>query len=65
MSRTRTPSAQTVSVLAALAADPLQWRYGYDLGAELNLKSGSLYPILIRLAERGLLVAEWETGVSR
>jgi PadR family transcriptional regulator, regulatory protein PadR len=56
------PSAQTVSVLAALAADPLQWRYGYDLGAELNLKSGSLYPILIRLADRGLLVADWEPG---
>lgn len=62
MTRTRMPSAQTVSVLATLAADPLQWRYGYDLGVELNLKSGSLYPILIRLAERGLLVAEWEPG---
>jgi PadR family transcriptional regulator, regulatory protein PadR len=56
------PSAQTISVLAALAADPLQWRYGYDLGAELNLKSGSLYPILIRLADRGLLEADWKQG---
>jgi len=53
-------SAQTVSVLVALAADPSQWRYGYDLGAELKLKSGSLYPILIRLADRGLLEAAWE-----
>jgi PadR family transcriptional regulator PadR len=56
------PSAQTVSVLVALAADPMQWRYGYDLGAELNLKSGSLYPILIRLADRGLLEAAWKPG---
>ena len=60
MTRTRVLSAQTVSVLAALAADPSQWRYGYDLGVELNLKSGSLYPILIRLADRGLLEAAWE-----
>jgi PadR family transcriptional regulator PadR len=56
------PSAQTVSVLVALAVDPVQWRYGYDLGAELNLKSGTLYPILVRLADRGLLEADWTPG---
>ena len=49
-------------VLRALAADPAQWRYGYDLGAEVGLKSGSLYPILVRLADRGLLDASWEQG---
>ncbi len=37
--RTRMLSAQTVSVLVALTADPLQWRYGNDLGAELNLRA--------------------------
>jgi len=51
-----------VRVLRALAADPAQWRYGYDLGAEVGLKSGSLYPILVRLADRGLLDASWEQG---
>jgi len=47
-------------VLRALAADPGQWRHGYDLGAETGLKAGSLYPILVRLADRGLLEATWE-----
>jgi len=62
MTRSRSPSAQTIKVLTALAADPGQWRYGYDLAVEVQLKSGSLYPILIRLADRGLLDAEWEPG---
>jgi PadR family transcriptional regulator PadR len=62
MQRSRAPSAQTISVLQALAAEPTRWRYGYDLGAELGLKSGSLYPILVRLADRALLDATWEQG---
>jgi PadR family transcriptional regulator, regulatory protein PadR len=59
--RTRRPSAQTVAVLLALADDPATWRYGYDLCRHLGLKAGSLYPILMRLAERGLLETSWET----
>ncbi len=51
-----------IRVLLALAADPAQWRYGYDLATEVHLKSGSLYPILIRLAERELLETSWEPG---
>jgi DNA-binding PadR family transcriptional regulator len=47
-------------VLRALAADPARWRHGYELGSETGLKAGSLYPILIRLADRGLLEAAWE-----
>jgi DNA-binding PadR family transcriptional regulator len=47
-------------VLLALALAPQRWRYGYELGAEVGLKAGSLYPILIRLTDRGLLQAEWE-----
>jgi DNA-binding PadR family transcriptional regulator len=50
-----------VKVLSALAADPSHWRYGYELGREVGLKAGSLYPILMRLADRGLLEASWET----
>lgn len=60
MPRNRPPSPQTISVLRALAADPARWRHGYDLGTETGLKAGSLYPILIRLADRGLLEATWE-----
>ena len=60
MMRARRPSPQTVAVLAALAVDPGRSRYGYELGQELGLKAGSLYPILIRLCDRGLLEARWE-----
>lgn len=62
MSRTRTPSVQMVRVLSALAAAPTRWRYGYELATEVHLKSGSLYPILVRLADRGLLETSWEQG---
>jgi PadR family transcriptional regulator PadR len=62
VTRTRRPSPQTVLVLAALAADPSAWRHGYELGQEVGLKAGSLYPILMRLSDRGLLEATWETG---
>jgi PadR family transcriptional regulator, regulatory protein PadR len=51
-----------IRVLQALAADPARWRYGYDLATEVHLKSGSLYPILIRLADRELLETSWEPG---
>ena len=60
MPRNRAPSAQTVTVLRALAADPPRWRYGYELGAEVDLRSGSLYPILMRLSDRGLLESAWQ-----
>jgi PadR family transcriptional regulator PadR len=60
MSRNRAPSPQALQVLRALGAAPARWRYGYDLGAETGLKAGSLYPILVRLADRGLLEAVWE-----
>ena len=62
MTHRRHPSPQTVTVLGALAAEPTAWRYGYELGLEVGVKAGSLYPILIRLADRGLLEATWETN---
>jgi PadR family transcriptional regulator PadR len=60
MARMRRPSPQTVAVLQALSAEPAAWRYGYELGQQVGLKAGSLYPILIRLADRGMLEASWE-----
>jgi PadR family transcriptional regulator PadR len=55
-----------LTVLGALAAQPGMWRHGYDLCAELGLKSGSLYPILIRLCDRDLVDARWESpGAGR
>ncbi len=55
-------SAQTLSVMASLEADPAAWRHGYLLAKQTGLQSGTLYPILIRLAERGLVEACWEDG---
>ncbi len=57
----RRPSSQTMAVLRALAEDPGRWRYGYDLCAQLGIQAGSMYPILMRLADRGLLETSWET----
>jgi PadR family transcriptional regulator PadR len=53
-------SPQTLSVLAALAEQPSQWQHGYALASKAGLKSGTLYPILIRLADRDLLEACWQ-----
>jgi DNA-binding PadR family transcriptional regulator len=53
-------SAQTLLVLAALSAQPADWRHGYDLARQTGLKSGTLYPILVRLADRGMVEARWE-----
>lgn len=53
-------SPQTRSVLAAFAADPAEWSHGYLLAKETGLRSGTLYPILIRLADQRLIEARWE-----
>jgi PadR family transcriptional regulator, regulatory protein PadR len=53
-------SAQTRAVLAALHDHPAHWRYGYDIARQTELASGTLYPILGRLADRGYLVTRWE-----
>ena len=53
-------SQQSLDVLRVLADDPERWRYGYDLSAQLRQPTASLYPILKRLAERGLLESTWE-----
>jgi PadR family transcriptional regulator len=56
----RSFSPQTSKVLEALGEQPAEWRYGYELGLEVGLKSGSLYPILMRLSDSGLLESRWE-----
>jgi len=55
-------SAQTLAVLRSLCADPAQWQHGYAIARDTGLKSGTLYPALIRLAGRGLVEARWEDG---
>ena len=53
-------TAQTLSVLSVLYDQPSEWRHGYALARQTALRSGTLYPILIRLAERGLVEACWQ-----
>jgi len=59
MPRTPNVSPQTRKVLAALFEQPQAWRYGYDLSKQTGLKSGTLYPILMRLSDQGMLESEW------
>ncbi|KAA3635793.1 MAG: PadR family transcriptional regulator [Armatimonadetes bacterium] len=56
----RRPSPHTLAVLNDLARDPTRWRHGYDLSAENGIASGTLYPLLMRLHERGYLESKWE-----
>ncbi|GIJ61237.1 PadR family transcriptional regulator [Virgisporangium aurantiacum] len=53
-------SPQTLRLFEALLTDPTRWRYGYDLSRETGLASGTLYPILMRLADQKLLDTGWE-----
>jgi PadR family transcriptional regulator PadR len=53
-------SKQTLELLETFLRQPSEWRYGYDLSHETGLKSGTLYPLLIRLAEEKWLETRWE-----
>lgn len=55
-------SPQTLQVLEAFVQDPTEWKYGYDISRNTGLKSGTLYPILMRMADRNLLETSWETA---
>jgi len=55
-------SPQTLLVLDAFLVQADEWKYGYDLSKATALKSGTLYPILMRMAERELLETQWEAG---
>jgi PadR family transcriptional regulator PadR len=59
MPRPRNTSPQTVRVLTQLLTRRNIWHYGYALARETGLPSGTLYPILIRLAEQGWLETKW------
>jgi PadR family transcriptional regulator, regulatory protein PadR len=58
MNRSRALSPQALAVVAVLAGTD-DWRHGYDLMAQAGVKSGTLYPLLMRLEAQGLLEARW------
>jgi DNA-binding PadR family transcriptional regulator len=47
-------------VLRAFLADLSASHYGYDLMKAAGLPSGTLYPMLARLQDQGLVTSEWE-----
>lgn len=59
MPRERRPSKQMLALLAALAAGGGEWRHGYELMKQTGLLSGTLYPLLMRMTDQGLVEAEW------
>jgi PadR family transcriptional regulator PadR len=60
MARKPNSSPQTRKLLLVMLRRPRAWRYGYELSKETNLSSGTLYPLLIRLSDQGLLESEWQ-----
>jgi DNA-binding PadR family transcriptional regulator len=60
MPRKPNNSRQTRALLATLLERPQTWRHGYDLAKETGLRSGTLYPLLMRLGEQGLLESRWQ-----
>lgn len=60
MTRTRAFSPAAKLVLSVLLDNGRTWSHGYDLAKMTGVKSGTLYPLLIRLEEKGLLETAWQ-----
>ncbi len=52
-------SPQTRDLLAVMLRKRRTWHYGYELSRDTGLSSGTLYPLLIRLSDQGLLESHW------
>lgn len=59
MTRARALSNQARAALAVLLDAGDRWSHGYDVSRLAGIKSGTLYPLLIRLEAQGYLLAEW------
>jgi DNA-binding PadR family transcriptional regulator len=46
-------------LLERLMAQAPRPQHGYELMKETGLSSGTLYPLLMRMADQGLVEAEW------
>lgn len=51
----------TAAVLQALAGG---FRYGFDIAQATGLRRGTVYPILRRLEQAGLVRSRWEEGTT-
>lgn len=48
-----------IMLLEALYASAPEWRHGYELIKRTGLLSGTLYPLLMRMTDQGLVEAQW------
>jgi DNA-binding PadR family transcriptional regulator len=60
MARTPNSSPQTRKLLVAMLRRPRTWQYGYELSKDTGLTSGTLYPLLMRLSDQGILESRWQ-----
>jgi PadR family transcriptional regulator, regulatory protein PadR len=60
--RALSPAARNLLTLMAEAGET--WSHGYELCRQAGIKSGTLYPLLIRLEAQGYLEAEWQAPVE-
>ncbi len=60
MARNRSLSKPARLLLAELLAAGDSWSHGYQLASLTGIKSGTLYPLLIRLEAQNYLEAEWQ-----
>jgi PadR family transcriptional regulator PadR len=60
MARKPNSSPQTRELLVVMLRKPRTWHYGYELSKDTGLTSGTLYPLLMRLSDQGLLESQWQ-----
>ncbi len=60
MTRSRALSSHAHRLLALFLDTPSEWRHGYELVQSTGVKTGTLYPLLIRLAAQGHLESQWQ-----
>jgi DNA-binding PadR family transcriptional regulator len=56
---------QSLKVLALFIEDRKVAMSGADLIKRLNLASGTVYPILMRFEQAGILTSDWEEGKAK
>ena len=61
-SDTATPKRMSLPAVAVLKAVADGCRYGFDIMDATRLPSGTVYPVLGRFDEAGLLRSQWERG---
>jgi len=59
------PTRLTLPTAMVLMAVSRNYRYGFDISDATGLPSGTVYPVLRRLEEAGLLRSRWYPTLDR